>query len=151
MERNNFVYKSHCELAIVSHEISLDFLTGELGIVPERTFRKGEQSVSKHSGSIITKPHNLWAIKSKASELEEETISHHIEYFKSTFLSKVEILKKYKEDTRFELTFWVWIETDNAGIGFDLNETEMSFINSISNRVHVSLIAKTEDTPLAPI
>ena len=37
----------------------------------------------------------MWALKSKSSESEEETISHHIEYFKSTLLSKIEILKKY--------------------------------------------------------
>lgn len=138
------MYKSHCELAITSYEISLDFITEDLNIMPDRTFRKGEQSVSKHSGSIITKPHNLWALKSKSSELEEEAINHHIDYFKAAFLSRLEILKKYKEDTRFEVTFWIWIETDNAGIGLDLNENEIAFLNSISNRVHFSLICKTE-------
>lgn len=146
MDRNNFIYKTHCELAIVSNEISPDFITEELNVAPERTFKKGEQSVSKHSGSIITKPHNLWAMKSKSSELQEETISHHIDYFKSTFLSKLEVLKKYKEDTRFEITFWIWIETDNAGIGLDLNESEITFLNSISNRVHFSLLTKAEDS-----
>ena len=145
MERDNFIYKTHCELAIVSHEVSPNLITEELNIVPERTFKKGEQSVSKHSGSIITKPHNLWALKSKSSELEEENISHHIEYFKSAFLSKMGILKKYKEDTQFEVTFWIWIETDNAGIGLDLNEIEIAFLNSISNRVHFSLLTKAEN------
>lgn len=144
MERDNFVYKTHCELAIVSNEINPDFITKELNILPDRSFKKGEQSVSKYSGSIITKPHNLWAIKSKSTELEEETISHHIDYFKSTFLSKIEILKKFKEDTRFEITFCIWIETDNAGIGIDLNESEITFLNSISNRVHFSLLTKAE-------
>ncbi len=145
MERDNFIYKTHINFSIVSHEIDPDSITKELNIVPERTFKKGEQTVSKHSGSIITNPHNLWSIGSKSSELEEETISHHIEYFKSIFLSKAEVLKKLKEDARFEVSFWVWIETDNAGIGLDLDEAEMSFLNSISNRVHFSLIAKAED------
>lgn len=146
MERDNFIYRTHCELAIVSQEISPEFITEDLNIVPERTFRKGEQSVSKHSGSIINKPHNLWALKSKNSELEEETISHHIEYFKSTFSSKIEVLKKYKDDIRFEVTFWIWVETDNAGIGLDLNQNEIAFLNSISNRIHFSLITKPEDS-----
>lgn len=142
MEGDNFIYKTHCELAIVSNEISPDFITEELNIVPERSFKKGEQTVSKHSGSMITKPHNLWALKSKPSELEEETVSHHIEYFKSVFLQKVGLLKKYKEDARFEVAFWIWIETDNAGIGFDLNEIELAFLNSICNRIHFSLLTK---------
>lgn len=147
MERDNFMYKTHINFSIVSHEIDPDSITEVLNITPERAFKKGEQSVSKHSGSIITNPHNLWSIGSKSSELEEETISHHIEHFKSVFLSKMGVLKKYKEDTRFEVTLWIWIETDNAGIGFDLNETEIAFLNSISNRIHFSLIIKkqTED------
>lgn len=142
MERDNFIYKTHCELAIVSDKISPDFITEELNIVPEISFKKGDQTVSKHSGSIITKPHNAWALKSKSSELEDETISHHIEHFKSTLISKIEVLKKYKEDARFEVTFWIWIETDNAGIGLDLSENEIAFLNSFSNRVHFSLLTK---------
>lgn len=142
MEKDNFIYKTYCELAIVSIDISPDVITEELNVVPERYFKKGEQSISKHSGSIITRPHNLWALKSKTSELEEETISHHIEYFKSTFSSNIEVLKKYKDDTRFEITFWIWVETDNAGIGLDLNQNEITFLNSISNRIHFSLITK---------
>lgn len=134
------MYKTHCELAIVSNEISPDFITKELQVVPGRSFKKGEQTVSKHSGSITTKPHNLWALKSKPSELDEETVSHHIEYFKSVFLQKIGLLKKYKKDPRFEVAFWIWIETDNAGIGFDLNEIELAFLNSICNRIHFSLL-----------
>gem|GEM_PF-4937366 len=82
----------------ISHEIDSESITKELSIVPEKSLKKGEQTVSKHSGSIITNPHNLWSIRSKSSELEEETISHHIEYFKSIFLLKAEVLKKFKED-----------------------------------------------------
>ena len=144
MKRDSFIYKIHCELAIVSNEIISDFITTELNITPDRSFKKGDQVVSKHSGSIITKPHNLWAIRSMSSELEDETISHHIEYFMSVFLLKTDILKKYKNDNRFDVTFWIWIETDNAGIGLDLNEIELSFLNSISNRIHFSLLTKLE-------
>lgn len=144
MERDNFTYKTHINFSIVSHEIDSESITKELSIVPEKSFKKGEQTVSKHSGSIITNPHNLWSIRSKSSELEEETISHHIEYFKSIFLSKAEVLKKFKEDARYEVTFWIWIETDNAGIGLDLNEEELSFLNRISNRIHLSIICKNE-------
>lgn len=142
MERDNFIYKTHVNLSIVSNEVEPDSITEELNITPNRSFRKGDKSVSKHSGSVITKPHNLWGIESKSSELEEETISHHIEYLKSILLPKIDILKEYKVDPRFEVTFWIWIETDNAGVGLDLNEIELSFLNSIANRVHFSLIAK---------
>jgi len=142
MERDYFTYKTYCELAIVSDEITPDFITETLKIVPYRSFRKGDQTVSKHSSSIITKSHNLWALRSEISELEEETVKHHIEYLKTILLPRIDALKKYKIDPRCEVSFWIWIETDNAGIGLDLGEKEFSFLNAISNRIHFSLLTK---------
>ncbi|MFT3946513.1 MAG: DUF4279 domain-containing protein [Agriterribacter sp.] len=145
MKGDYFIFKTHCELVIVSNEISLNYITDNLGVIPTRFFQKGEQSVSKHSGSIIIKPHNLWAFKSVPTELKEESISHHIEYFKSIFSTKIDVLKKYKEDNRFDVTFWVWFETDNAGIGFGLQEDELDFLNKISNRVTFSVICNKNE------
>jgi len=142
MENDKFLFKTFCELAIVSDEVDPDAITEELNIFPDRSFRKGEQYVSKHSGSIGTKFQNLWALTSKTTELEEETISHHIEYFKSIFSSKMSSLKKHKEDSRFVVTFWIWIESDFAGIGLDLTDNELDFISSLSNSVHFSVIVK---------
>ncbi|MGJ1409068.1 DUF4279 domain-containing protein [Sphingobacterium thalpophilum] len=139
MKGDYFIYKTYCELVIVSNEISPNYITDNLGVVPTRSFQKGERSVSKHSGSTIIKPHNLWASKSVTTELEEESISQHIDYFRSIFFSKIDLLKKYKEDNRFDVTFWVWIETDNAGIGLGLNEDELDFLNKITNRMSFSI------------
>lgn len=140
MEKESFLYKTHCELTITSYEIPPDVITKELNITPDRYFLRGEKTISQNSKSIITKPHNLWAIKSSFSNLEQETISHHIKYLKDILLPKKDILLKYKRDSRFEIIFWVWIETDNAGIGLDLNEEEMDFLSCIINNIHFSLI-----------
>ena len=43
-------------------------------------------------------------------------------------------LKKYKENPDVELIFTTWIETEDAGFGFSLNEEELTFIKEISNR-----------------
>ncbi|MDR3227681.1 MAG: hypothetical protein LBT56_08445, partial [Prevotellaceae bacterium] len=59
----------------------------------------------------------------------------------SILLPKIDILKRYKEDSHFDLSFWIWIETDDAGIGLDLLEDEISFLNSIANRIHFSMIS----------
>jgi hypothetical protein len=144
MGKGNFIYKTHCELAIVSNEKSLDLVTKELDISPDRFFKKGEQTISKNSGSIITKPHNLWAIRSKLISSIEESISPHIKYLQSILLSKLQVLKKYKNDPAIEVCFWIWVETDNAGIGFDLSDTEMGFINDISNKVHFSIMTNAK-------
>jgi hypothetical protein len=141
MENENFIYKSYCELAIVSNAISPELITEELGVLPSRTFRKGDQSVSKHSGSIIIKPHNLWALKSNIYQSEEETINYHIDFFRSALKEKLNILMKYKNDTCYDISFCIWIETDNSGIGLNLEENQMAFLNNISNRIRMVFIS----------
>ena len=140
MEKDYFIYKTSIDFIITSPDIDLDTISGELGILPDRSFRKGDLVTSKHSPRVGREPYSLWALKSEPSELEEETIGHHIEFLKSILLPKIDILKRYKEDDRFSVSFWIWIETDDSGIGLELNESEMSFLNSISNWVHFSLL-----------
>lgn len=140
MKNDYFVYKTHIDFIIVSNEVSPDLITNELNIHPTRFFRKGDKSISKHSGSVTVKPHNLWSLQSISSELIEEKISHHISYLKTILSSKVDILKKYKSNPNLEISFWIWIETDNSGIGLNLDSDEMDFLNSISNKIHFSFI-----------
>ncbi|MBK7093020.1 MAG: hypothetical protein IPH59_15100 [bacterium] len=118
MEKDCSTFKTFIEFAITSHEIDLDTISDELGMLPDRSFRKGDLVTSKHSPPI----------------------GHHIEFLKSILLPKIEILKRYKEDARFSVSFLIWIETDNPGIGIDLNETETAFLNSISNGISFSLL-----------
>lgn len=144
MSENYFLYKTHCELIIVSEEVSPSSITEELGVAPTRFFKKGDQTISKASGSLVTKPHTLWAFELNATYLREETIRHHISHLKSIFLKKIDVLRKYKENPNFEVSLWLWIETDNAGIGLDLSSEDLDFINCISNKVHMSFISNKE-------
>lgn len=141
-EKEFFLSKSYCELIITSKEITPDVITKKLDIVPNRQYFKGEEFASKHSGTKGRRFQNLWAMKSETTILEEEGISHHISFFKSILETNLASMEAYKADARYEITFWVWIETEKAGIGFDLSETEMSFINSISNNLQFSLVTK---------
>ena len=59
---------------------------------------------------------------------------------KNILSQKIEILKKYKSDPRATVNFLIWIETDNSGIGFDLQEAEISFINYFSNKIQFTLL-----------
>lgn len=142
MEKDYFTFKSHIGFTITSNEVDVDTISSELGILPDRSFKKGDLVTSRHSPRVAERPYSLWALKSKPSELEEETIGHHIEYLQSILLPKIDVLKRYKEDAGFSVSFWIWIETDGAGIGLELNESEMAFLNSISNWVHFSLLTK---------
>lgn len=145
MKRDNFVIKTQISFGIKSDTVEPDTITKELNIIPSDTsFKKGDTWESKHDGSKYVRNSNIWRLETEFTVLEEETVSHHIKYFKAIFLSKVDILSRYKEDNRFDVTFWVWIETDNAGIGLDMSEEELSFLNSISNRVHFSIICNRE-------
>ncbi len=146
MEKDYFSNKIYCEFAIVSDTISPEQLTKQLSVNPHRTFSKGDTYKSKHSGSLITRPHNLWAVSSKATISEEQDITPHVLRLKSHLECSIDKLKELKKDDDVELTLWLWFETEDAGIGIDILEPELSFINSITNRIHFSVVADTEIT-----
>lgn len=144
MNNGNFIYKSYCELIITSEEISPSKMTSELGIQPIRSFRKGDKIVSKHSIRTGEKKNNLWALRTENIISEDESISSHIQELKKKLEGKDSTIVFYKNDRNTEVCIWIWIETDNAGIGLDLNEEELNFVNRISNRVHLSIICKNK-------
>ena len=144
MEKDYFSNKIYCELAIVSDTINPDQLTKELGVSPDRSFSKGDTHQSRHSGSLITHPHNLWAVSSEKTISEEQDIKSHILQLKSILEGSVDRLKELKNNDSVELTLWLWFETEDSGIGIDILEPEISFIHDIINRLHFSVIADVE-------
>ena len=140
MGKQHFLNKSYCELSITSLEDLPEKISQELDIIHMRFYKKGDTYGSKYSNSVGRRKHNLWAINSKTIISEAEDISPHLSYLKSIVSNKVDVLKKYKADPDYEIILWVWIETDNAGIGLDLMEKEIEFIHNIFNRVHFSLL-----------
>ena len=88
----------------------------------------------------MIRPHNLWSLKSPFYESNEESISEHIKYFREILYTKMESIKSFKSNSDYQISFWVWIETDNSGVGFQLDEMEIKFINSISNEIRFSVL-----------
>jgi hypothetical protein len=144
MEKDYFSNKVYCELAIVSDTINPDQFTKELGVSPHRSFCKGDRYQSKHSGSLITRPHNLWAVSSEKTISEEQDIKSHILQLKSILEGCVDELREFKNNDNVELTLWFLFETEDSGIGIDILEPEISFIHDITNRLHFSVIADVE-------
>lgn len=141
--KDYFIYTTHCEYIIASNDLIPDSITKELNINPTRTYKKGDKSISEASGTIITKQCGLWAISSEATKFKNnENIIHHINYLNAIIFPKIDILKRIKKDNNFETTFWVWVETDNAGIGIEIDDKSLDFINAISNKLRFSLITK---------
>jgi len=138
--KNDLFKCIYCEFAIISDRILPDQITEELGLTPDRCFKKGETSISRHSGSVIIKPYNLWAIHSIVEITESEGISTHIEHIKSRLDNKYEILSRYKNDKKYDLSFLVHIESEDTGVWIDLQSNEIEFINVISNRVSISVL-----------
>lgn len=141
MNKNNFKYKSYCELTVISESKPLDYISNDLGIKADRSFRKGDQSVSKHSGSIITKPHHLWAIKTDTTVLETESVSHHISSLQKRLTPAFSILTKFKMDKELNISFLLWLETDNAGIAFNIKADELAFISAISHQMNTTFLS----------
>lgn len=142
MESNSILSKIRCEFAVITYDFDYNTVTKELGIKPLRFFNKGEQMTSKHSSRVGSRPYGLWAIQSKSVISEELDVSQHIEYFRKLLSDKLEVIQKLKGKYHFECVLAIEIETEDAGVGIDLNETELSFINKISTRYSCSFIAK---------
>jgi len=144
MDKNYFLNKSYCELGITSHEVDPKTISMLLNIEPFSEYSKGETFSSKPTGFVAKRFQNLWTIKSETILSESEDISPHILYFRSLLENKFTILSELKNDLRYDVSFWIWIETENAGIGIDLSNEDIAFINLISNRVHISVITNVK-------
>ncbi|MBV6462383.1 MAG: hypothetical protein HJHJAOHD_02532 [Flavobacteriales bacterium] len=140
MQREYFINKSYCELGIVSQEIDPKTISALLNLEPFISYSKGDTFSSKHTGRVGKRFQNLWSIRSKTIVSEKEDLSLHISYFKSLLGNKMKAISEIKNNPIYEISFWIWIETDDTGIGIDLSNEDIIFINSISNRVHFSII-----------
>ena len=49
MEEKHFLYRSYCELAIISDSVNPNDITEELKIIPSRFFHKGQQRYPLHN------------------------------------------------------------------------------------------------------
>ncbi|XWN35359.1 MAG: DUF4279 domain-containing protein [Roseivirga sp.] len=136
-----YINKTDCSFGISSTTLSPEEISKQLKLTPSRSFIKGEKYKSKHSGSIITNLWHLWEISSSTVINEQESIQPHINYLKTTLADKVDILKQYKENLSLELSIWIWIESENAGMGFDISAEDMHFMSKICNRISFSLLA----------
>ena len=144
-EREYFYNKSISYFSITSKSIPPEQITEELGIQPDRTFKKGPYK-RKNSDQIYTNMFHLWEISSKDAIHEEESVSPHIRYLKNKLKSKLDILRRYKKDPQYDLIVVIWLETEMGSMGFSFYEEELAFINSICNRFDCFLIAKRDVT-----
>ncbi|MHA7877735.1 MAG: DUF4279 domain-containing protein [Bacteroidota bacterium] len=144
-KRKYFYNKSISHFAITSHTIPPEQITEELGIQPDKTFRKGPYK-RENSDKIYTNMYHLWEISSKEVVHEEESASPHIYYLKNRLKSKLDILYRYKQDSQYELIIAIWLETEMGSMGFSFYKEELEFINSICNRFDCFLIARTDVT-----
>jgi len=136
-----FLVKSHCELAITSQKIDAETMKSGLNVEPFCAYSKGDPFFIKVTGHVANRFQSLWAVRSETIVSENEDITPHLLYFRSLLDSKMDQLSIFICDPLCDVSFWIWIETEDAGIGIDLSEDDLAFIKSISNRVHLSIIA----------
>jgi hypothetical protein len=144
MNKDYFLIKSHSSLTITSKEVDPKTISKLLNIEPFSAYSKGDTFSSKQTGFVAKRFQNLWSIKSETIISEKEELTPHILFFKSLFEDKIDLLKQIKNNPTYDIGFWIWIETNNAGVGIDLSENDLNFINSISHRVHFSIITDLE-------
>lgn len=142
MKQDYFFNKVSSELAVITNDADCQTVTKELGIQPIRFFNKEDKFTSRYSPRIGYKPYGLWAIQSDPVISENLDVSHHIRYFQKLLGDKIDVIDRLKNQYYFECVFSIDIETEDAGAGFDLTETEMIFIQKISSRYSCHFMCK---------
>lgn len=98
--------------------------------------------VGKRTGDVYNRPYGLWEIEMEPIIGEEPNILVSIEYFQELLGSKIDSVRKLKEYYGFESVFSIDIETEDAGVGFDLYNNDIQFINQIASRFSIHFISK---------
>ena len=140
MERDYFANMSYCELVITSDEVEPSLITNKIKIEPTSSYSKGEIFTSLQTGKVNMRYQNLWSLKSDSIISEKEDLTSHLLYFEKLFKDKLDVISEIKKSAFFEVSFWIWIETEDAGIGLDLQSENLSFITQISSRVHITIL-----------
>lgn len=139
---DEFLTEISCEFIITSTQLAHHQITSLLNIKPTRAYNKGDTSVSKHSGSMITRPHTLWAFKTEVlrSEWIDPYMSQHLTLLASIFAPKQSLLEELKDRFDCERYLLIWINTEEGGLGMDIRSADLSIINSLVERWHFTVI-----------
>lgn len=135
-----YLIKSFSKFSIISNTVDPDNITKKLGLFPDKFYRKGDSYIHKKNKGI--RFYNLWEISSVPTSIDSEDIYSHFTFIRTRLEDKKEILFKMKQDTTLELIFSLSIETDYADFAFDLLEEDISFYNSIANKISFSVTIK---------
>jgi len=137
MEINYFLYKTECKFVITSEITSPEILTAEIGILPSRSGKIGEMRSDEKKLETFPWPHNFWELSSKKVVSKVESVSDQLKELFKVLNSKFDIISRLMKDKRLNISFWISVETNDAGYSLELNKEELAFINSIANRVNI--------------
>lgn len=146
---DNFLFKVYSEYSITSDQLNATEISSILHIDPDRLFEKGESYISKKSGSLITRPHTLWSIRSKESITFDVDIDAHLTYIYSILESQLDGLSDLKNKHSCERVLWIWIETDDAGAGIDITSQTFTALNSVVDRYHFTVLPNVLINPVS--
>ena len=142
---DDYLFKISCEVGVTSSEISVEEITEKLGVSPHRFFRKGEEFSSRHSGTKGVRGYNLWAVSSSERIFKYENVRPAIKELRKILGGKKRerALLELKNDKRCDVSMFIRVETDDAGIGMDVLEDEIAFLN-LMNWVHITCLPNRE-------
>jgi hypothetical protein len=130
----------YCEVIITSDTSTPDQISAIVNCKPGRSYYKGEIFELKSSGSTSKRVQNLWAVSTKESNDEYISLSHCLENIIKLFGNRLEGLKELKASPDFEVVLWIWIKGHNNGLGLEIPETYLRFVNENFNRLNFSIV-----------
>lgn len=130
----------YCRYEITSETIDVSTISEKIGITPYQTFSKGEKTVSKYSGSVLIKPHNLWALQSPPTISAEIELATHIQFFQNLLKDKVLEIQEFMNDPVCHCIFRIILESEDAGVSFTITEADAKQVYSYANEILFSIV-----------
>ena len=101
-------------LRIGSEDLDPTEISSVLGLVPTRSFRKGEEYVSK-TGRVMKHPIGMWHFSTKANK--SKSLEDHCQQLLRDLDDRTDALKSFRESGRFRISITVQWDSGGAGHG----------------------------------
>lgn len=137
---NNYI---NCEFQVFTGEKNTNLVSKILGIQPTRQFNVGDvRAISSSSGKVGFATHGLWVLNSLSYVDSSHSIDKHIDALIQQIQPQIGSFLNLKNQYGFKFTFWIWMETDDAGIGDQISIENILAIGHLGADMRFSIICK---------
>jgi hypothetical protein len=108
------VRKCNVSLRIAGDKLVPTQISSALGLVPTKSFEKGQEYVSK-SGRILSHPMGMWHLSTEDSP--SKSVEHHCHLLLDLLKGKEEPIRRMRESGLYRVSITCWWDSNGIGHG----------------------------------